>query len=153
MFGGFGRKIAKHRKPARPFTARPAAAGRHARLCGIVDFLDRVDVSRIEIQRFEEGAGTATSLQESFGEEKAAPRLVSVLQRGQAGMREMNVREAIVTVAPSFRGASDIAKYRGRHGFAVGGGQQRQHARLLPIEACEPARSVSRDQHGAGTQH
>jgi hypothetical protein len=73
------------------------------------------------------------------------------LEFGQTGMREINVGEAIVSLAPGVSGTRNIAKHRRRHGFAMSGGQQRQHSRLLPVEACKPARSVGRDQHSAGT--
>jgi hypothetical protein len=68
-------------------------------------------------------------------------------------MRQMNVSEAIVALAPTFRSALDITQHRGRYCFAVTSGQQRQHPRFLAFQASEPARTVGRDQHGTGSQY
>jgi hypothetical protein len=79
------------------------------RLRRIVDFLNRVDVSRIKIERFEGRAGIATSVEESSARNRRRP-LVTILQSGQPGMREMYVGAAIVTPAPGVSSARDVAR-------------------------------------------
>jgi hypothetical protein len=42
----------------------------------------------------------------------------------QAGVREMDMRETIVPIAPRFGRAFDFAQHKGRDRFAVSGGKK-----------------------------
>jgi len=110
----------------------------------VVKFFDGVDECRIESKRFKDGARTRTSLQERVGNEKPPPCLARIVERGKACMREGDIGEAIVALAPGLGGAFDIAQHSRRYRPAISGRQQRQHTQFVTIDALQPARLLSR---------
>jgi hypothetical protein len=105
------REIAEPRKNPRPLATRPAAAGGHARLGGIVELFDCLDESSVEIKRFKNGTRCRARLHQSVGYKETMRRLVRVFQFGQPRMRKMDVSESIVAFAPTLGGAFDIPQH------------------------------------------
>jgi hypothetical protein len=65
----------------------------------------------------------------------------------------MNMRDEVVTLAPGFGSAFDIAENGRRNRPAVGSGQEREHALFPSFQALQLAGSFGRHQDGAGAQH
>jgi hypothetical protein len=135
-----------------PLATRPTATGGDAWFVGIEELLDRADVSGAKMQCLENGARTRAGLHEAVDDEKAPRRLVGVLLRRQAGVGQMDIGEAIIALAPGFRGARDITDNRRRYRLAIRSGQQRQQPRFLASQALQSAGSVRRNHYRARSQ-
>ena len=105
----------------RPLSARPAAASGDARLVGIEELLDRVDVCRGNAKRLKDHARTRARLHEAVDDEKALRRVAGVFQLTQSGVRQMDIGEAIIALTPGFRRTFDIAEHRRRDRLAISG--------------------------------
>ena len=140
-----------------PIPARPLAAagmpGRHARLCWVVPFFERVDVSRIEAQCFKYGTRRRPVVQRALRHAQAMGRLRETIERMQPGMRQMDMGGEVVALAPRFGGAFDVAENGGRDGPAISGRQECEHLPFPACQAFQPAQALSRNQDGARAQH
>jgi hypothetical protein len=153
FLGGRGGKFGKKRQFTCPLPARSAAAKRHARFGRIVELFDRIDVRRAYIKRFEDRARADADIHQALGDEQPERGLARIGQGAQAAVRQVNVRKAIVAFTPRSRSAFDIAQDRRVYRLAVGGGQKRQHTRLLASQASQPAHTVGGDHDSAGAEH
>src|SRR5690348_737907 len=128
------RKVAEKRSDASPLAAGAAASRRHARLRRVVKLFDGVDKRRIERKRFKDGARMRAGFHECVGDEKPPRRLARIIERGKARMREVNIGETIVALAPRLGGAFDIAQHPRRYRPAISRRQQRQHTQFVTID-------------------
>jgi hypothetical protein len=79
------------------------------------------------------GARARAGLHEGIDDKKPARCFGSVVRLGQARVRKMNVGEAIVALAPGFRGTFNMAQDREGDGLAVSRREKREYTLLFVI--------------------
>jgi hypothetical protein len=92
-------------------------------------------------------------IQHTLRHPQAMGRVREIIERAQPRVRQMNMGGEIVSLAPALGGAFDIADNRGRHGYAVGSGQQREHLLFAAFQALQLPGALRGHQDGAGAQH